>query len=133
MIWVFHRLSAPWASTCSGHDLREGAVDQTGEEVPDDVPPADRRWVHSVQDAPLGRRHRDGLEAAVVVRHFGADGALDPEGGVRGSVVEHDVDAALALRRRTLVVHDHLVPLDAHRDGQLYRLVEAVGRRSRCS
>jgi hypothetical protein len=60
----------------------------------------------------------------------GADGALDPEGGVGGRVVEDDVDAALALGRGALVVHDDLVPLDAHRDGELYRLVEAVGRGS---
>ena len=77
---------------------------------------------------PSGAVTRDGLEAAVVVGHVRADGALDPEGGVGGGVVEDDVDAALALGRGALVVHGQLVPLDAHGDGQLYGLVEAVGR-----
>src|SRR5215212_2363249 len=109
-------------------DLRQGAVDEPRQKMPDDVPPAHRRGVFGVQDAPLGRRDAHGAEAAVVVGHVGADGALDPEGGIGGGVVQHDVDAALALGRGTLVVHDDLVPLDAHRDDQLYRLVEAVGR-----
>src|SRR3712207_2534482 len=107
-------------------DLRQGAVDEPRQEVPDDVPPAHRRGVLGVQDAPLGRRDADGPEAAVVVGHVGADCALDPEGGVGGGVVQHDVDAALALGRGTLVVHDDLVPLDTHRDDQLYWLVSTL-------
>src|SRR5918993_731433 len=92
------------------------------------VPPSHRRRVLGVQDAPLRCRDMYGLEAAIVVGHVRADGALDPEGGVGGGVVEHDVDAALALGRSTLVVDGQLVPLDPDSDGQHYRLVEAVGR-----
>src|SRR5215203_5674642 len=92
------------------------------------MPSSHRCRVLGVEDAPLRRRDTYGLEAAIVVGHVRADGALDPEGGVGGGVVQHDVDAALALGRGTLVVHDELVSLDAHRDDQLYRLVEAVGR-----
>src|SRR5215213_10503662 len=82
--------------------------------------------MNGVQNAPFRGGYADGLETAVVVGYLGADRALHTEGRVRGRVVEHDVDAPLALGRRALVVHDHLVALDPYRDGQPDRLVEPV-------
>ena len=78
--------------------LRESAVNQTRQEVSDDVPGADRCRVCGVEDAPFGRCDAHGAEAAIVVRHLRADRALHPEGGVRDGVVEDDVDAPFALR-----------------------------------
>src|SRR5918994_6611617 len=109
--------------------LRESAVDQARQEVPDDVPGADRCRVCSVEDAPFRGRDVHGAEAAIVVRHIRADRALHPEGGVGDGVVEDDVDAPLALRRSALVVQVDLISLDADGDGELYRVVEAVGVR----
>src|SRR5215211_5278602 len=108
-------------------DPRQGAVDQAGQEVADDVPGADGRRVFGVEDASFGRRDANGLEAAVVVGHLRADSALHPEGGVRRGVVEDDVDATLALRRGAGVIYLHLVALNADGDGEPDRLVEAVG------
>src|SRR5918998_762513 len=109
------------------YSLGQGAVDQTRQEVADDVPGAYRRRVEGVQDATLWRRDVYGAEAAVVVRHLGADRALHPEGSVRRGVVEDDVDAAVALGRRAIVVDVHLFSLDAERYGEPDLLVEAVG------
>src|SRR5215213_8210215 len=82
--------------------------------------------MNGVQNAPFRGGYADGLETAVVVGYLGADRALHTEGRVRGRVVEHDVDAPLALGRRALVVNDHLVALYPDRDAEPDRLVEPV-------
>jgi hypothetical protein len=82
--------------------------------------------VNGVEDAPLGGADVDRLETAVVVGYLGADRTLYPEGRVGGGVVEDDVDAPLALRRRALVVEEHLVAVDPHRDAKPDRLVEPI-------
>src|SRR5919112_1903068 len=124
-------LGVPQAVSALGQDfigncLCQRAMYHARQEVPDDVPGPDRRGVDGVEDCTFGGGYVDGLEATVIVGYFRADRALHTEGRVRGSIVEHDVDAPLALRRGALVVHDHLVALDPYRDVEPDRLVEPV-------
>src|SRR5215210_2890260 len=82
-----------------GNSLCQRPVYHARQEVPDDVPGPDRRGVKGVEDCTFGGGYVDGLEATVIVGYFRADRALHTEGRVRGGIVEHDVDAPLALWR----------------------------------
>ena len=92
----------------------------------DDVPRRHRTRPRRVQDAPLRRRKRDGQQRAVVVRNVRRHGALHPEAGVRLGVVQDDVDAVAAHRRRAVVVDVNPVAAHRQRGAQRHRLVVAV-------
>ena len=85
-----------------GDDRAEGPEHRVRQEMTDDVPGRHGGGEPRIQDASLRGSGRDGAEAAVVVRHFRPDGALQCIAGIRGGVVEDDVHAPVDLARSEL-------------------------------
>ena len=112
------------------HHLVQTAEDDIGQHVADRVPGGDRARPLCVEQTALGRADRDRGERAGIVRHLGCDQAFHPEGGVSGRVVEHDIDAEGARRRRAGIIDMDAILADRHLGGEGQRPVVTVHRQA---
>src|SRR5687767_8576000 len=65
-------------------------------------------------------------EAPFVMGHIRTNRRLDGKTGISMSVVEHDIDAARALRRRTGEVDENFIPRHSHFTANHNRLFETI-------
>ena len=98
----------------------------------DDLAARHRRRIQRVENAPGWGADMDGAKAAMIVRHVGTYRRFDREARIGVRVVEDDVDAARALRRRTGEIDEDILVGDFDRAAHDNRLFESIAPRFVC-